>query len=256
LKSIGADRSASRLHSSVVEEPLESAGMMRWLLPYADMITLLLALFVILLSISTVDRVKVQRLVHDISGGFDSVDAINNPPNGGSTGSQTGAGAKDFDLARIRRQLQSYIGRNSLSADVTTRITRRGLVITLLADGGLYASGNAELPPSTKRLLDEIDALFQPTRSHLRIEGNTDNVPIATSAYPTNWELSAARATGVTRYLVEQKGLSPLRVSLAGYGEYRPRAGNDSAQDRRFNRRVDIVILNAATTKADQAVQP
>jgi chemotaxis protein MotB len=239
LKSIGADRSASRLHSSVVEEPLESAGMMRWLLPYADMITLLLALFVILLSISTVDRVKVQRLVHDISGGFDSVDAINNPPNGGSTGSQTGAGAKDFDLARIRRQLQSYIGRNSL-----------------LADGGLYASGNAELPPSTKRLLDEIDALFQPTRSHLRIEGNTDNVPIATSAYPTNWELSAARATGVTRYLVEQKGLSPLRVSLAGYGEYRPRAGNDSAQDRRFNRRVDIVILNAATTKADQAVQP
>jgi chemotaxis protein MotB len=111
-------------------------------------------------------------------------------------------------------------------------------------------------PPKTKRLLDEINALFGTTHSHLRVEGNTDNVPIQTTMYPTNWELSAARATGVTRYLVEDKHMSPPRVSLAGYGEYRPRADNGSPQQRRFNQRVDIVILNAATTKADQAVQP
>jgi chemotaxis protein MotB len=230
--------------------------MMRWLLPYADMITLLLALFVILLSISSIDRVKLQRLVHDISGGFNSEDAINNPPNAGATGRQSGNSAKDADLVRINTQLQAYIKSNALQPEVSTRIDRRGLVITLLADQTLYASSSAGLPPQTKRLLDEIDAAFVPTRSHLRVEGNTDTVPIQTAAYPTNWELSAARATGVTRYLVEDKGLSPLRVSLAGYGEYRPRAGNGSAQDRRFNRRVDIVILNAAMTKADQAVQP
>jgi hypothetical protein len=74
--------------------------------------------------------------------------------------------------------------------------------------------------------------------------------------HQSNWELSAARATGVTRYLVEDKHVSPLRISLAGYGEYRPRVDNSSPQQRRFNRRVDIVVLNAATTKADQAVQP
>ncbi len=229
---------------------------MRWLLTYADMITLLLALFVILFSISTVDRVKAQRLARDISGGFDNADAINNPPNGGSTGPQPGSGPPDADLTRINEQLQAYIRMNSLESQVQTRIDRRGIVISLLADQTLYASGSADLPSKTKRLLDEVDSLFVRTKSHLRVEGNTDNVPIATSIYPTNWELSAARATGVTRYLVEDKGLSPLRVSLAGYGEYRPRFGNESPDARRFNRRVDIVILNAAMTKAEAAVQP
>lgn len=246
----------SRLRLAVTDRTPEAAGMMRWLLTYADMITLLLVLFIILFSISAVDRVKVQRLVHDISGGFNSQDAINNPPNGGMTGERTGSGTKDSDLARINAQLQSYIWMNSLEKDVSTRIDRRGLVITLLADEELYTSGRADLPPKTKRILDEINALFVTTQSHLRIEGNTDNVPIQTSSYPTNWELSAARATGVTRYLVEEKRLSPLRVSLAGYGEYRPRAANESVAGRRENRRVDLVILNAATTKADEAVQP
>ncbi len=249
-------RATSRLRSGAADEHPESAGMMRWLLTYADMITLLLALFVILFSISTIDRVKLQRLAHDISGGFNADDALNNPPNGGATGVQTGNTDKDTDLNRIDAQVQTYIWMNSLESEVSTRIDRRGLVITLLADQSLYASGSADLPPKTKRLLDEINALFSPTHSHLRVEGNTDSVPIQTTMYPTNWELSAARATGVTRYLVEEKHVSPLRVSLAGYGEYRPRADNASPAQRRLNRRVDIVILNAATTQADQAVQP
>ncbi len=249
-------RGSGRLRQGAADEQLDGAGMMRWLLTYADMITLLLALFVILFSISTVDRVKVQRLVHDISGGFNNEDAINNPPDGGKTAQQTGASTEDLDLVRINAQLQSYIWLHSLETGVSTRIDRRGLVISLLADKALYSSGEADLPPSTKHLLDEINAEFLTTRSHIRIEGNTDNVPIDTSKYPTNWELSAARATGVTRYLVEDKGLSPLRVSLAGYGEYRPRVENNTPGNRQFNRRVDIVILNAAATKADEAVQP
>jgi chemotaxis protein MotB len=256
LKTVIGCRAASRLHSGVNEDHPESAGMMRWLLTYADMITLLLALFVILFSISTIDRVKLQRLAHDISGGFNADDALNNPPNGGSTGLKTGSVDRDTDLSRIDAKLQTYIWMHALESEVSTRVDRRGLVITLLADQSLYASGSADLPPKTRRLLDEINLLFGTTRSHLRVEGNTDSVPIATPLYPTNWELSAARATGVTRYLVEEKHVSPLRVSLAGYGEYRPRADNGSPRARRFNRRVDIVILNAATTKADEAVQP
>jgi chemotaxis protein MotB len=256
MSSLSGDRDTSRLRQAPSAAHHTGAGLGRWLLPYADMITLLLALFVILFSVSTIDRVKVQRLVHDISGGFNSDDAINNPPNGGSTGQQTDAATSDVKLARINAQLQSYISTNSLETQVSTKVDHRGLVISLLADETLYASGSAALPPKTIRLLDEIDRVFVPTHFHLRVEGNTDNVPIDTSIYPTNWELSAARAIGVTRYLVEDKHLSPLRVSLAGYGEYRPRANNDTPRNRRQNRRVDIVILNAITTKADEAVQP
>ena len=255
MSSLSGERDTSRLRQAPSAAHHSGAGLGRWLLPYADMITLLLALFVILFSVSTIDRVKVQRLVHDISGGFNSDDAINNPPNGGSTGVQAET-ASDIKLARINAQLQRYISTSSLETQVSTKIDHRGLVISLLADETLYASGSATLPAKTKRLLDEIDRVFIPTHFHLRVEGNTDNVPIDTSIYPTNWELSAARAIGVTRYLVEEKHLSPLRVSLAGYGEYRPRAGNDTALDRRQNRRVDIVILNAVTTKAEEAVQP
>jgi chemotaxis protein MotB len=256
VKNFSSRRGPSRLHAIVAEPVHDGAGMTRWLLTYADMITLLLALFVILFSVSTVDRVKLQRLAHDISGGFHNDDAINNPPNGGTTGRQPRNAAEDTDLPRIDAQLRKYVARNGLQSEVSTRIDRRGLVVTLLADRALYVSGSAELPPQTKRLLDEIDTLFVATDKHLRVEGNTDSVPIQTSVYPTNWELSAARATGVTRYLVEGRGLSPLRVSLAGYGEYRPRAANDTDRDRRSNRRVDIVILNAEMSKADAAVQP
>src|SRR5450759_817509 len=100
--------------------------MILWLLTYADIITLLLALFVILFSISTIDRVKLQRLAHDISGGFNADDALNNPPNGGSTGVQTGSVDRDTDLSRIDAKLQTYIWMNTLESEVSTRIDRRG----------------------------------------------------------------------------------------------------------------------------------
>lgn len=229
--------------------------MMRWLLTYADMITLLLALFIILFSISTINRVKLQRLVHDISGGFNSVDAINNPPNGGTTGDRTG-NAGDANLQQIQKQIREYIKKNHLESKVQTRIDSRGLVITLLTDKALYDSGSAELRPETKRLLDEIDAPLKKSTNDIRVEGNTDDVPISTSIYPTNWELSAARATGVTRYLVEHGGLNPTRLSFAGYGQFRPVHKNDSEANRQMNRRVDIVIVNAASTKSGQAETP
>lgn len=226
--------------------------MMRWLLTYADMITLLLALFIILFSISTISRVKYQALARDISGGFKGEYAINNPPNGGTTSDRAGTPG-DADLKQIQQQVKRFIETNKLQSKVQTRIDKRGLVITLLTDKALYDSGSADLRPETKRILDEINAAaLKKNKNDIRIEGNTDNVPIATSSYPTNWELSAARATGVTRYLVEHDGLDPTRVSLAGYGQFRPARPNDNEIHRQSNRRVDIVILNAADTKAEQ----
>jgi chemotaxis protein MotB len=233
----------ARLRRMRGETKLETAGMMRWLLTYADMITLLLALFIILFAISTISRVKFQRLVHEISGGFNSTDSINNPPNGGTTGSEAGQ-TQDANMASVKNQLDRYIAQRNLQQKVQTQITKQGLTITLLSDKAYYNSGSADLRPETKQLLDVVAGTIQHVRNDIRVEGNTDNVPIATSSYPTNWELSAARATNVTRYLVEHDHIAPTRLSFAGYGEFRPKYPNDNDEHRQENRRTDIVILN------------
>jgi len=217
--------------------------MMRWLLTYADMITLLLAMFIILFAISNVSRVKFQRLATAISGGFNSSDSANNPPNGGVTGNEHGR-TDEANMGSVKAQIDKYISRQNLQNKVQTRIDRQGLVITLLSDKAYYDSGSADLRPETKELLDVIGAQLRGVRNEVRVEGNTDSIPIATAAYPTNWELSAARATGVTRYLVEHDKIVPTRISFAGYGQFRPKYSNDSDAHRQQNRRVDIVILN------------
>ncbi|MEA2665711.1 MAG: chemotaxis protein MotB [Candidatus Eremiobacteraeota bacterium] len=230
---------------------LESAGMMRWLLTYADMITLLLALFIILFAISTISKVKLQRLATAISGGFNNIDANNTPPNGGLNGPQSHR-AEQADMVAVKAKLDGYVRAHHLQSKVQTRLDKSGLVITLLSDKTYYASGSADLRPETMQLLDEIAGQIRGVKNDLRVEGSTDDVPIATSQYPTNWELSAARATGVTRYLVEHAHIVPTRLSFAGYGEFRPKFPNDSEAHRHLNRRVDVVILNG-TPKTNDA---
>ncbi|MBV8153994.1 MAG: flagellar motor protein MotB [Candidatus Eremiobacteraeota bacterium] len=226
--------------------------MMRWLLTYADMITLLLALFIILFAISTISKVKLQRLATEISGGFNSVDSINNPPNGGTTGSESGQ-TEEANMASVKAQLDQYIREKNLSKKVQTRVDQQGLVITLLSDKAYYSSGSADLRPETKQLLDQVAKQLRRIKNDVRVEGYTDNVPIATAAFGSNWELSAARATGVTRYLVETDHIPPTRMSLAGYGEFRPRYPNDNDTHRQQNRRVDILIQNGSTAGAPKA---
>jgi chemotaxis protein MotB len=225
----------------------DGAGGMRWLLTYADMITLLLALFIILFAISTISKVKLQRLATEISGGFNNVDSINNPPNGGTTGDQQGR-TEQANMAEVKAQLDNYVAKEHLESKVQVRQDRQGLIITLLSDKAYYSSGSAELRPETMKLLDVVAGQLRRVKNGVRVEGNTDNIPIATSLYPTNWELSAARATGVTRYLVEHNRIAPTRISFAGYGQYRPKFANDTDAHRQENRRVDIVILNGSDT--------
>ena len=233
----------SRLRRGKPSGEMESAGMMRWLLTYADMITLLLALFIILFAISNISAVKFNKLARAISGGFSNTSAVNNPPAGAHAGADHGAGSQ-ADLAAVKARLDHYIAAHNLRSKVQTRIDKQGLIITLLSDRTYYDSGSADLRPETKQLLNVIAGQLRNVRNEVRVEGSTDNVPIATPAYPTNWELSAARATGVTRYLVEREKIVPTRISFAGYGEFRPTFPNDSDAHRQQNRRVDVVILN------------
>jgi chemotaxis protein MotB len=227
---------------------MESAGMMRWLLTYADMITLMLALFIILFAMSTISRVKVQEFAKLVSAGFDNVWSVNQPPNGGTNGQQSFNASAN--IPAIQRELQQYVQQHKLQNQLQIRMDRRGLVITLLSDKSYFDSGSAELRPEAEQILDQVYHFIKKTPNLIRVEGNTDNVPISTAQFPTNWELSTARAVGVARYLVEKDGLDPTRVSAAGYGEFRPRKPNDTDDDRQQNRRVDIVLLNA--TKASE----
>jgi chemotaxis protein MotB len=246
-----AARSAeSKFRNRQKEQTLETAGMMRWLLTYADMITLMLALFIILFAMSTISRVKVQEFAKLVSAGFDNTWSVNQPPNGGTNDNQSFNASSN--VPAIQKQLQEYVQKHNLQKQVQVNMDRRGLVITLLSDKSYYDSGSAELRPETQKILDDINAFLKKNKQLIRVEGNTDNVPISTSEYPTNWELSTARAVNVVRYLVEHDGLDPTRVSAAGYGEFRPRVPNDTDADRQQNRRVDIVLLNATNVAEEK----
>ncbi|MGH8165417.1 MAG: OmpA/MotB family protein, partial [Rhodanobacteraceae bacterium] len=182
--------------------------------------------------------------------GFDNVWAINEPPAGGTTGSQFFDASSN--IPAIQRELQKYIERNHLQGQVQLRLDRRGLVISLLSDKSYYDEGSAGLRPQTMRILDEVDSFLNENENLIRVEGNTDNVPIHTALYPSNWELSTARAVNVVRYLVERDKLAPTRISAAGYGQFHPRTDNRTEDARQTNRRVDIVLLNASISRAEK----
>ena len=229
---------------------METAGMMRWLLTYADMITLMLALFIILFAMSTISRDKVQRFAKEVTAGFDNTWSVNQPPAGGSNGSQTQDSTSS--VPAIQKELEKYVQQHKLENQVKVHMDHRGLVITLLSDKSYYDSGSAELRPETLTILDHINGFLARNPNLIRVEGYTDNQPIHTAEYPTNWELSTARATNVLRYLVEHDGMNPYRISAGGYGEYRPRTKNSTDEERQQNRRVDIVLLNATISQDEK----
>jgi chemotaxis protein MotB len=240
----------SSLRRKRSEEKLETAGMMRWLLTYADMITLMLALFIILFAMSTISRVKVQQFAKLVSAGFDNVWSINQPPNGGANGSESFQSSSQ--IPAIQRELQQFVRLNHLQQQVQVHLDHRGIVITLLSDKSFFDSGSAELRPQTERVLDGVSKFLKENDNLIRVEGNTDNVPISTAEYPSNWELSTARSVNVLRYLVEHDGIAPTRISAAGYGQFNPRVPNLTPADRQENRRVDIVLLNATISNAEK----
>ena len=231
----------SNVRKKKPEEKLETAGMMRWLLTYADMITLMLALFIILFAMSTISRVKVQAFAKSVSGGFNNVWTVNQPPNGGANGEASFEASSS--IPAIQKELEKYVKQNHLNNQVQVHAEARGLVITLLDDKSFYDSGSAELRPQTAKILDGIAPFLKRSPNEIAIEGHADNQPISTSQYPSNWELSAARAVGVARHFVDSDAVNPRRIAATGYGEWRPRNKNTTEAQRQQNRRVDIVLL-------------
>jgi chemotaxis protein MotB len=239
---------------------LESAGGMRWLLTYADLITLLLALFVILFAMASSNPIQKIAIMAQFRRVFGPIEGSPNlltaqgandgdhykiipgePEEGGPGGPKKSTGkAKSNIEAEIIQKLQYQIGVNHVSI----RKEARGLVISLLTDKVLFDLGDTRLKPEMKGVLNDIAEVLQhhPDKQ-IAVEGHTDDLAIQSAKVPSNWELSALRATSVVKYFVTNKGMDPSRFSAAGYAEYQPLVPNISEANRRINRRVDIIIL-------------
>jgi chemotaxis protein MotB len=257
-------------------------GSERWLLPYADMITLLMALFMVLFSISSVNISKYQTLQQSLRAAFSGNilpggKAIAKPgssssssrapssldvqalipvtaqtassPQASSThgtasaaaAAQQAAANQQAVFAHIKRELEAYAAAHGFSKSVQTLIEQRGLVIRVLTDDLLFESGQATLESRSHALLGEIAQLLNIDESHpIGVEGNTDNVPIH-GTFPSNWELSTARASTVLRFLAD-RGVNPHRLSATGYADQHPLASDATAAGRARNRRVEIVM--------------
>jgi chemotaxis protein MotB len=269
----------------------------RWLLTYADMITLLMALFMVLFSISSVNISKYQVLQHALQKAF-----IGGALDGGrgiQQGEQTriqgvqaatasqqvsasfqiyshnlvgnlapstpaskaaekqAAAAEQSNLEKLQQHIQKYAHAHGFAQQIATTIDQRGLVIRLLTDKVLFDSGYAMLKPEATPILTEVSHLLDKTavRNPIRVEGNTDNVPISGGPFPSNWELSAARAAAVLEFFAGD-GVPASRLSLAGYADQNPIAPNTSAAGRALNRRVDVVVIRTHTPTSQGASTP
>ncbi len=156
------------------------------------------------------------------------------------------------ELTEAKRLLESALSQEIKDKQVKLEMMEKGLVITVVGDV-LFDSGKAKVRPQSYPILDKVATVLEYNVPQLSvgIEGHTDNVPIKFSGWKSNWELSSARALSVLHYLVEDKGISPGRVSAIGYGEYRPVSSNDTNDGRQLNRRVEIVILPELTKAKD-----
>ncbi|WP_022975059.1 flagellar motor protein MotD [Nevskia ramosa] len=238
----------------------EHANHEAWAIPYGDLVTLLLALFVVLYSMSSVNEGKYRVLSDSLNEAFGGkpraaqpIQIGDQPPRGDKPALikplpkmttpplkvlSTGKPAGELQLMadQVHKAMVDLIDKNL----IRVRRTELALEIEIGTDI-LFASGVADVSTAARPVLARLAAILEPFPNSIRVEGHTDDLPIATVAYPSNWQLSSARAASVVALFMGQ-GIAPVRMSVAGFGEYRPLASNDSADGRNRNRRVLIVI--------------
>jgi chemotaxis protein MotB len=228
----------------------EHENLERWLITYADLITLLLGLFVVLYSMSQIDLNKYQQWISAFSqlfgggGVLASGKGVLVTPVPQRAGSEVQASTYQTSSSqqKLEVQINAILSTNIQSKKIIVTTSPEGLTIHLL-ERLLFESGSAELKPEAKAVLDTIAEILKLLPNKIRIEGHTDDRPIRSARFPSNWHLSVARALNTAYYLMS-KGVNPEKISIAGYSEYRPIAPNDSEENRAKNRRVDIVIVS------------
>jgi chemotaxis protein MotB len=225
----------------------------RWLIPYADFVTLLFAFFTALYAVTSVDATRLPSMAEGVREAIGmaargepgsaepAADAAPTPPEAVPTPPAP---------ADVRAAIERELGEDLAAGRLEMAEDRRGLVLAI-PEAFSFDTGRASLSEQASSLMARVAGVLKTLPNAVRVEGHTDNTPIHTVRFTSNWELSTARATEVVAFFV-QSGLSADRLSAAGYSEYHPRASNDSTEGRARNRRVDIVILNAATRNSEE----
>ncbi len=249
----------SRRHES--HPPHEEHADETWLVPYSDILTLLLALFIVLFASAQVDQKKFEQLADSFSNAFRGntsvFESTRTPPQSTegvpktmeqmpafmtATSSSGGFQKETAQLVEAKRMLDKYIADNGLSGSLGTSLTDDGLLIRI-KDSALFNSGSAELLPSSRAFAGTVANMLAALPQRVVVSGHTDNVPINTVEFPTNWDLSSKRAVNFMKYLMAANtSLKPERFSAVGHGEYRPVAANDTPAGRTQNRRVEVLI--------------
>jgi chemotaxis protein MotB len=228
---------------STVSPRQRGGGQDRWLLSYADFVTLLFALFVTMYAVSTVDTDKLVPAASSMRSAFEG----ETPPVTSQPVTELGVvvAQPPRHLDRVRNELARALADAIAEGRLELIEDSRGLVVSL-PERATFAPASTEMTPTARELVGRVALAVKPFDRPLRIEGHTDNVPISTREFRSNWELSAIRAAAVIGFLIERVEFDPRRLSAAGYGEFHPRVANDSAENRARNRRVDIVILEGS----------
>ena len=219
----------------------------RWLVSYADFITLMFAFFTVLYASSTVDRSKLAWMTVSMQQVFTGVE----PPGAPMAPAMPHRPAAVNELQSVHARLSYDLAPEIESGRLSVEFDARGVLISI-REAGSFSTGSAELPPAAATVLDRVARRLREIPNAARVEGHTDDVPIRTERFASNWDLSTSRATQVIAYLVQHAGIDPARLSAAGYSQFRPRVPNDSDANRARNRRVDIVILNQSTRSAEE----
>lgn len=252
--------------------PSQTPNHERWLVSYADFITLLFAFFVVLYASSRVDQSRVVKVASAMRVAFQELGlftpqarAVNLQPDQTLTPGRTaalhgaigvGSGISDpGNLVALKQRLQTVLGPEIQRHAVALSFTHGGLVISL-EELGFFDSGSATLKRGSMATLTRIATALRPMPNSLRIEGHTDNVPIHNSIYSSNWALSTARAVEIVRLFIGQFGFSPDRLSAAGYSHYHPVASNATEAGRQRNRRVDVVVKEVTTPETPMEPAP
>lgn len=213
-----------------------------WMDTYADTITLLLTFFILLYSMSSTDNEKLKVIAAALKGEITGIPTkLEDTPDALEGVLEQGIGLKNPYDALVE-QVQDIINESGLTESIKIREEDTGVVLQL-SESILFDTGRADLKPESTKVLDIISKLIPSIQNDIMVQGHTDNVPINSSTYKSNWELSTQRAVCVVKYFIENKGLDPTRFSATGYGEYKPLVDNTTAENRAINRRVDILIV-------------
>ncbi|MFZ0963542.1 MAG: flagellar motor protein MotB [Terriglobia bacterium] len=255
--------------------PRARVGHDRWLVSYADFITLLFAFFVVLFSASQVDKRKAGKIAAAMQEAFqqmgifqaansrapmvtadplpeENIQLIEDGKGMSGRGKMDSPFEKMMasptppnDMGALQKQLAAALGPELERREVVLKANREGLVISL-REIGFFDSGSADLRPASEAAVQRIAEVLIAQPNNIRVEGHTDNVPIHNSHFTSNWELSTARATEMIRLFLTHYNFPAVRLSAAGYAEYHPVASNETVDGRAQNRRVDIVVLSSA----------